>query len=222
MHRRTAVTEPICVKFTAMVKSSSLIFVLFFAFLLRLEVFSWRLIGVIALIVVGVLLMVATETQFVLSGFLLCLSASAMSGLRWGLTQVLLKNKKMGMDNPAATLFWLSPIMAVSLGIISLFTEGWFRVFSTKFFSGGWQTVQTCFFLTVPGVLAFCMVLSEYKLVDCRCCCSTWLNVSLRAASSTARVSSPCRLLVLLRKFARLLWRPGSSVMSWHLWTSPE
>lgn len=150
-----------------MVKSSSLIFVLFFAFLLRLEVFSWRVVGVIALIVIGVVLMVATETQFVFSGFILCLSASAMSGLRWSLTQLLLKNKKMGMNNPAATLFWLSPIMAVTLGLVSIFSEGWIRVFSTKFFQGGWQILQTCFFLTVPGFLAFCMVLSEYKLVPC-------------------------------------------------------
>ena len=57
-----------------MCKSSSLIFVLLFAFAFRLEIFSWRLIGVITLIFVGVLLMVATQTQFILSGFIMVIT----------------------------------------------------------------------------------------------------------------------------------------------------
>lgn len=78
--------------------------VLLFAFLFRLETFSWRLIGVIVLIFSGVLLMVATETHFILHGFLLVITASALGGLRWGLTQILLHDKKLGLDNPAATV----------------------------------------------------------------------------------------------------------------------
>lgn len=145
-----------------MVKSSSLVFVLLFAFLFRLEVFSVRLIGVIALIVCGVLLMVATETHFVLTGFLLVLSGSALGGLRWSLTQLLLKNKNMGLDNPAATLFWLAPIMGVTLAVVSFFTDHWSDLLGSPFFAGAGTTAKTCFFLTAPGILAFFMVMSEY------------------------------------------------------------
>lgn len=146
----------------AMGKSSSLVFVLLFAFLLKLEKFSWRLIGVILLICAGVLLMVATQTHFVLSGFLLVISASAMGGLRWGLTQVLLRSKNIGMDNPAATLFWLTPIMGVTLAIASALLGDWGTVLGSKFFESSGKTLETLFFLLCPGVVAFGMVLSEF------------------------------------------------------------
>ena len=144
-----------------MCKSSSLIFVLGFAFLFRLETFSFRLIGVILLIFSGVLLMVATETHFVLGGFLLVTSASMLSGLRWSLTHLLLKNKHLGMDNPAATLFWLSPTMGLTLGVISMIIESWPAIFR-DFYGSFWDAMKTTFFLISPGVVAFCMVLSEF------------------------------------------------------------
>lgn len=145
-----------------MCKSSSLVFVLLFAFLLKLEIFSWRLIGVIFLICAGVLLMVATQTHFVLSGFLLVTSASALGGLRWSLTQLLLRNKNMGMSNPPATLFWLAPIMGLTLGIATLVIDGWSKIFVSPFFDTAGETVKTLIFLICPGILAFCMVLSEF------------------------------------------------------------
>jgi len=147
---------------TAMCKSSNLIFVLLFAFLFRLEIFSWRLVSVILLIFTGVVLMVATEAHFVFEGLILVLSASAVGGLRWSLTQVLLKNKKMGFDNPAATIYWLAPTMGISLAIVSAALESWPSIFRTAFFDGVVRTLQTVFFLTAPGVIAFCMVLSEF------------------------------------------------------------
>ena len=145
----------------AMCKSSSLIFVLTFAFIFHLETFSFRLIGVIFLIFSGVLLMVATETHFVLDGFILVISASALSGLRWSLTHLLLKNKQLGLDNPAATLFWLSPAMGLTLGVISIIVESWSTIFR-DFYGSFWDAIKTSFYLISPGVVAFCMVLSEF------------------------------------------------------------
>ncbi|KAI0695942.1 triose-phosphate transporter family-domain-containing protein [Cerioporus squamosus] len=136
----------ITLSFYTMCKSSSLVFVLLFAFLLRLEVFSWRLIGVIFLIFAGVLLMVATETHFVLGGFLLVISASALGGL----------GGNMGMHNPAATLFWLAPIMGVSLLVITIL----------PFFATPGEAFKTLFFLLCPGIIAFCMVLSEFYIIQ--------------------------------------------------------
>lgn len=145
-----------------MCKSSSLIFVLFFAFLFHLEVFSLRLIGVITLIVAGVVLMVATETHFELVGFLLVEFGSALAGLRWALTQLLLRSRKMGFDNPAATLFWLTPVMGLTLAILTLIVDGPHKVFANKFFENGPEFLRTSFFLISPGIIAFCMVLSEF------------------------------------------------------------
>ena len=144
-----------------MCKSSSLIFVLTFAFLFRLETFSFRLVGVIFLIFSGVLLMVATESHFVLGGFILVISASALSGLRWSLTHLLLKNKQIGMDNPAATLYWLSPTMGLTLAVISIAIESWSTILR-DFYGSFWEGMRTSFYLISPGIVAFCMVLSEY------------------------------------------------------------
>jgi solute carrier family 35, member C2 len=146
----------------AMCKSSSLIFVLAFAFFFHLEQFSLRLIGVIFLIFTGVILMVATETRFVLGGFLLVTGASALSGLRWSLTQLLLRNKNMGLDNPPTTLYWLTPAMGITLGVVSALVESWVAIFNSEFFRTPAEALRTSFFLFAPGIVAFCMVVSEY------------------------------------------------------------
>ncbi|KAI0743880.1 TPT-domain-containing protein [Daedaleopsis nitida] len=156
----------ITLSFYTMCKSSSLVFVLIFAFILKLERFSWRLIGVIALICAGVLLMVATQTHFVLGGFLLVTSASALGGLRWGLTQLLLRSKDIGMSNPATTLFWLTPIMGLTLALTTLLVDGWSKIFVSPFFDTPGDVVKTLAFLLCPGVLAFCMVLSEFYIIQ--------------------------------------------------------
>ncbi|KAH9941023.1 TPT-domain-containing protein [Amylocystis lapponica] len=156
----------ITLSFYTMCKSSSLVFVLLFAFIFKLETFSFRLVGVIALIVIGVVLMVATETHFILPGFILIMSASALGGFRWSLTQLLLRSKNIGLNNPAATLFWLAPIMGVTLAITSAAMGEWGKVFASHFFDSWSETLRTCFFLVSPGVLAFCMVLSEFYILQ--------------------------------------------------------
>ncbi|KAG2125980.1 triose-phosphate transporter family-domain-containing protein [Suillus clintonianus] len=158
--------KTITLSFYTMCKSSSLIFVLFFAFFFRLEVFSLRLVGVILLIFGGVILMVASETAFVLPGFLLVMTASAFGGLRWSLTQLLMKNKNLGLDNPAATVFWLAPAMGITTAVLSIFWEGWFTIFASPFFRDTSSTMRSGLFLVAPGILAFCMVMSEYYIIQ--------------------------------------------------------
>jgi solute carrier family 35 protein C2 len=144
-----------------MCKSSSLIFVLLFAFLFRIEIFSWRLVFVITLISAGVVLMVATETAFHLTGMLMVFSASALGGLRWSLTQILLRRREMGMDTPVATVYWLAPTMGLTLAFVSIVIEGWGNVFRLPVWAPE-RIVRTLGLITAPGGLAFAMVLSEY------------------------------------------------------------
>jgi len=106
--------------------------------------------------------MVATETDFFVEGFLLVITASVMGGLRWSLLQIMLRNKQMGCDNPAATIYWLAPVMGMCLAIISGAIESWSSLFQSQFFSGLSKILETVVFLSAPGVVAFCMVLSEF------------------------------------------------------------
>lgn len=159
--------KTITLTFYTMCKSSNLAFVLFFAFLFGLEVIRWSLIGIISLITVGVVMMVAAETKFVLIGAVQVLSASMLGGLRWALTQMLLDTDEMGMNNPIATIFWLSPIMGISLISLSAAFESWHSIFAAK--SGYFDTVahgaRTVGLIAAPGILAFGMNLAEFALI---------------------------------------------------------
>ncbi|BGP18370.1 hypothetical protein JCM10213v2_006436 [Rhodosporidiobolus nylandii] len=157
----------ITLSFYTMCKSSSLAFVLLFAFLFRLEVPSWRLVGIILIITGGVVLMVSTETQFHFVGMVEVLTASALGGLRWSLTQLLLDKDSMGMGNPIATLFWLAPIMGATLATCSMIFDGWGNVFAQEeFFGTLGQTFKTFGAIIFPGFLAFAMNVTEFGLIQ--------------------------------------------------------
>jgi len=156
----------ITLSFYTMCKSSSLVFVLAFAFFFRLETFSLRLVGVILLISSGVLLMVATESHFVLGGFIVVFSASALGGLRWSLTQMLLRDKHSGMNHPVATIFWLAPVMGLTMAIVSVSFESWRELPGSRFLDGPGAILQTAGLLILPGFIAFSMVLTEYYIIQ--------------------------------------------------------
>lgn len=81
----------ITVTFATMCKSAGPIFLLLFAFAFRLEKPSFKLLGIMFVISVGVLLSVAKATEFNLWGFILIMLAAALSGFRWAATQILLQ-----------------------------------------------------------------------------------------------------------------------------------
>lgn len=156
----------ITLTFYTMCKSSVLIFVLTFAFLFRLEKLSMKLVLIILAMTVGVLMMVAGETAFHALGFALAMSASFFSGFRWALTQILLL-RHPATSNPFATLFFLSPIMFVTLTIIACLSEtpaavitGIHMLVSTQ------GLLKALLLLFVPGCLAFCMIASEFTLLQ--------------------------------------------------------
>ncbi|WVQ78542.1 hypothetical protein IAT38_000628 [Cryptococcus sp. DSM 104549] len=148
-----------------MCKSSTLIFVLIFAFTFRLEAYSVRLIAVISLISFGVFCMVFNTTAVSIPGIIMVFSASALGGLRWALTELVMHKKSMGLSNPFATIFWLAPLMALTLGVVSMALEGWFTVLGSEFFQG-WRAFQTIGVIVLPGTAAFAMVASEYFVIQ--------------------------------------------------------
>lgn len=149
-----------------MCKSSALAFVLLFAFLFRLETPSWKLVGIIATMTGGVIMMVAGEVDFSTLGFILIISAAFFSGFRWGLTQILLL-RNPATANPFSSIFYLAPIMFTSLLLIAIPVEG---------FSDLAKGVRTLIdvkgpilgpgLLLFPGAIAFCMTASEFALLQ--------------------------------------------------------
>lgn len=155
----------VTLSFYTMVKSANLLFVLLFSIVFRLEQPTLRIFCIISIMTVGVLLMAAGETQFQVLGFFLVLGASMSSGLRWSLTQILLKRKSDPTNSPVYTILCLAPLMAVMLFVISMALEGPSAIFGASL----WQThgfFMSLGYLTLPGVLAFCMTLSEFLLLS--------------------------------------------------------
>ncbi|KAL8692708.1 MAG: hypothetical protein Q9218_002329 [Villophora microphyllina] len=152
--------------FFTMCKSSALAFILIFAFIFHLEQPSWKLVLIIATMTVGVIMMVAGETEFSPLGFCLIISASFFSGFRWALTQLLLlRNPATG--NPFSSIFFLAPIMFLVLAIIAIPVEGFPALGEgLQIITAEHGTFFGIFILLFPGVLAFCMTSSEFALLQ--------------------------------------------------------
>lgn len=151
-----------------MCKSSSLIFVLLFAFLFRLERPRWVLLGIILIISLGVTLMVANETDFVLIGFIQVMLSSVSSGLRWALTQiVLMTNDEKGKphQNPVISVSRLAPIMFVCNAFVSLLLEGE-GLKNSAFFASVGSTLVIVGWMIIGGFVAFLMTFFEFKAIQ--------------------------------------------------------
>lgn len=145
-----------------MCKSSSLAFVLLFAFAFKLEKITWKLVGIIGIMSVGVVLMVASEAQFVVVGFMLVITASALSGVRWSLTQMLLL-RNPATANPFSSIFFLAPCMFFSILAIAIPVEGFGPLIERcGELRESHGIVQAFGLLLFPGVIAFLMVASEF------------------------------------------------------------
>ena len=149
-----------------MCKSSSLAFVLCFAFLFRLESPSIKLILIIATMTLGVIMMVAGEVDFKLLGFVLVIAAAFFSGFRWALTQILLL-RNPATSNPFSSIFFLAPIMFVSLFIIAVPVEGFGPLGAgLKSLCEAKGVFMGIGILVFPGTLAFMMTASEFALLQ--------------------------------------------------------
>lgn len=111
-------------------------------------------------------MMVAGEAAFNALGFILIISSAFFSGFRWALTQILLL-RNPATSNPFSSIFFLAPIMFLSLLLIALPVEG------PRAIIAGIQglTEEKGVFLSLglllfPGVLAFMMTSSEFALLQ--------------------------------------------------------
>ncbi|KAI8575707.1 hypothetical protein K450DRAFT_260424 [Umbelopsis ramanniana AG] len=157
--------KTITLSFYTMCKSSTLAFVLIFAFLFKLEQPRLKLIAIIVIITAGVVLMVSDETDFVVVGFAEVMAGAVLGGLRWSLTEILLRKESLGLSNPCASIFYLAPVQGIILIVISGFVEGYFNIFQSAFFLTFKEGLHTMLVMLFGGVLAFLMIMSEFFLI---------------------------------------------------------
>ncbi|XP_065064693.1 solute carrier family 35 member C2-like [Rhopilema esculentum] len=158
----------ITVSLYTMSKSSSIIFILFFSLLFKLEKMRPALIIVVGLIAGGLLMFTYESTQFNAFGFFIALTASAVSGIRWTTVQLLMQKEALGLHSPIDTIFHLQPVMALSLLPLFFVIEGPSIAVSKQLWRApSWHIAGISLLKVFLGAcLAFMLSVSEYLLVS--------------------------------------------------------
>nr|VZI35132.1 unnamed protein product [Spirometra erinaceieuropaei] len=178
--------EFITVSLYTMTKSTSIIFVLLFAIILKLE---------------------KPSTQFDWIGFILVLSASAVSGIRWTAAQKLTQKSKFGLGNPFDVIYHTQPWMALTLLPLSFYFEIMELLTSPLLFrtEAYLPLFRTLGLFLCGALLAFGLECSEYFVV----CHSSSLTLAVAgifkelitlylAATVNGDVSSPLNKIGLI------------------------
>jgi len=160
--------EYIDVALYTITKSTSIIFILMFAILFRLEKKHWSLIIIVIMISVGLSMFTYKSTDFVLIGFLMALSASFLSGIRWTLSQLIMQKAQFGLSNPIDMVYHVQPIMIICLLPFALVFEGTRISSSIAVFRFEEPVVffHTLSLVGFGGCIAFVMEVAEFLLVS--------------------------------------------------------
>jgi solute carrier family 35 protein C2 len=148
-----------------MVKASTPIFVLTWAYLLGIERITWSLLGVVLVIALGEFLTVAGEVHFNMIGFIMCLSASLLSGARWTLVQLKLHTLDPPLKTTIATMRVLSPSMFFSMLLLSLCIERPWISLSSGYFGTVGEALRTFGMGMIGATFAVAMIICEFYLI---------------------------------------------------------
>ncbi|XP_067929952.1 solute carrier family 35 member C2-like isoform X2 [Watersipora subatra] len=159
--------EYITVSLYTMTKTSAIVFLLGFALLLRVEKFRWLQLVVVLCISLGLFLFTFESTQFNATGFIMCLVASIVSGLRWSLTQLIAQKDALGLTNPVDFMYHIQPWMICGLLPAAAVTEGLKFAVDTNFinFPNSLTFFENFGILLVGAFMAFGLEFGEFLLV---------------------------------------------------------
>ena len=156
----------ISLTFYTMVKSSTPIFVLGWAYIFKIERITLPLIGVILIIAMGELLTVYGEVEFSRYGFTLCLCASVLSGLRWTLVQTLLQSLDPPLQSTIVTMKIMAPSMFFSMLVISgIIERPWVTMREAAETNGSDELTLVFVLGVIGGTVAVMMILCEFWLI---------------------------------------------------------
>lgn len=161
--------ELITVSLYTMTKSSTIVFILIFALIFKLEEKTWSLFLTVMMISGGLLLFTYKAAQFNAVGFFLVLFASFCSGLRWTLAQLVMQKSELGLNNPIDMLYHVQPWMFISvLPFVLIFEvapaiETWNSLVFPQDSGVVWTRLSSIF---LGSFIALAMELSEYLVVS--------------------------------------------------------
>jgi len=160
--------EYIDVALYTVTKSTSIVFILMWAILLKLEQKHWSLVVIVLMISTGLAMFTYKSTDFVFIGFMMVLSASFLSGIRWTLSQLIMQRAQYNLNNPIDMVYHVQPTMLLALLPFAIGFEGT-RVatsISLMRFASLSSFIQTVSLVAVGGFIAFLMECAEFLLVS--------------------------------------------------------
>lgn len=154
------------VSFGTILKGGAPIFTMFWGLLFRVETFSFNLLLSLLTIAFGIALASLGEGHsFSLTGFILQLLSTALGGLRWAMTHVLLKGADSDAMPPLTATLYTSPTTALCVLPFAVGLEAvpaWDRI--SGFDAAEFRTVLLTMLLVAS--LVFFLLISEYWLVN--------------------------------------------------------
>lgn len=151
-------------------KSTSIVFILFFAIVFGLEKKHWSLIVIVLVISSGLVMFTYKSTDFSFIGFTMALTASFLSGIRWTLSQLIMQKSDLGLSNPLDMVFHIQPLMIAALLPFAVLIEG--PSLSRDVAQAGMDLVydihlwQVVGLVLGGGVIAFLMEVAEFMVVN--------------------------------------------------------
>lgn len=154
------------VSFGTILKGGAPIFTMLWGLLFRVETFSFNLLLSLLTIAFGIALASLGEGHsFSLTGFILQLLSTALGGLRWAMTHVLLKGADSDAMPPLTATLYTSPTTALCVLPFAVGLEAvpaWDRI--SNFDASEFRTVLLTMLLVAS--LVFVLLVSEYWLVN--------------------------------------------------------
>lgn len=153
------------VSFGTILKGGAPVFTMIWGLLLGVETFSANLCLSLITIAGGIALASFGEGHtFVISGFILQLCATALGGLRWAMTHVLLKGNPEAYMSPLDATLYTSPTTAACVLPVAILLEG-SHVSERISELDGKDALKIFGTMFIVGTLVFILLVSEYWLV---------------------------------------------------------
>ncbi|CAM9482436.1 unnamed protein product [Discosporangium mesarthrocarpum] len=154
----------VTVSFYTIIKSGSIMWTALWAVVFKFEPATLQIGGVVTLMSLGLFLASFGETEFSLLGLFLILGASCLSGLRWGLVQ-LLQTVDTSCKDAVLVLYHISPVSALlvtPLAIYEVFTAGMLGLFVDE----PLVLLEALGFVAAVGIVSYMLIASEVKLLS--------------------------------------------------------
>ncbi|MFH4976683.1 hypothetical protein AB6A40_003392 [Gnathostoma spinigerum] len=158
--------EYVTVSLYTMAKSSSILFMVAFSLILRLERWHINLGATAVLIAVGLFLFTWRSSQMDLYGLMLVGLASACTGVRWSMAQLVMQREQHPLRHPIDMMAHVQPWMLVPIIPLVILFEG--SHFSLKSVTHGgevFSTLQIVILIILGSIIAFAMELAEFLLL---------------------------------------------------------